>query len=86
MKTPKLIQDFTNSIGNVNRYSLLGRLQRDCECFLGYGNRNERRLWGLNVNDHIKYMKYLYLLFPINEKPQWLTMADILRYESEMNK
>lgn len=29
------------------RYMLLGRLQADCEYYLGFGNRNPNRLWGL---------------------------------------
>ena len=27
------------------RYMLLGRLQADCEYYLGFGNKSSRRLW-----------------------------------------
>lgn len=29
-------------------------------------------------------MKVLYYLLPINGKPEWLSMADILNYEKQM--
>ena len=29
------------------RYQLLGRMQQDCEYWLGYGGRNDNRLWAL---------------------------------------
>lgn len=86
MKLPEKINEFVYSIGSVNRYSLLDRLRLDCDYYLGYGNRSNKCLWGNNVKDHIRYMKYLYLLFPINAKPEWISMNDILSYEKEMNK
>lgn len=78
------ITQFVKEIGTVNRYSLLGRLKSDCEYFLGYGNRFERCLWAGNVSDHIWCMKVLYYLLPINGKPEWLSMTDILNYEKQM--
>lgn len=78
------IKQFINSIGSVNRYSLLNRMQSDCEYFLGHGNRCEKHLWGLTVEKHIRYMKILYLMLSINSKPEWLTMNDILSYETRM--
>lgn len=81
-----MLKEFIASIGCVNRYSLLSRLQSDCDYFLGNGNRCERRLWGLTVENHIRYMKILYLILPINSKPEWLTMSDILSYEIRMKK
>lgn len=32
----------------------------------------------------ITCMKVLYYLLPINGKPEWLSMADILNYEKQM--
>ena len=29
------------------RYQLLGRMQQDCEYWLGYGGRNDKKLWAL---------------------------------------
>lgn len=79
-----MLKEFIDSVGGINRYSLLSRMQSDCNYFLGNGNRCERRLWGLTVEKHIRYMKILYLILPINSKPEWLTMGDILRYEISM--
>ena len=78
------IKEFIVSIGAINRYRLLGRMMSDCEYFLGHGNRCETRLWGLTIEAHIRYMKILYLILPINSKPEWLTMNDILNYEIRM--
>lgn len=30
------------------KYMLLGRMQSDCEYYLGFGNRNQSRLWAGN--------------------------------------
>lgn len=72
--------------GEVNEfdYMLLGRLKSDADFYLGHGNRNERRLWALNVDDHIKEMKNRWNALPEDKKPEWLTMEDILEYERKM--
>jgi hypothetical protein len=64
------------------RYMLLGRLQQDAEYFIR--NPHNKHLWSGNVKDHIQDMKELYNGF--KEKPQWITMNDILKYEKEMIK
>ena len=66
------------------RYMLLSRLEMDCEYYLGYGNRNERKLWGGNVRDHIWYVKELWHNFPEGEKPQWLSLEQIEEYGKQM--
>lgn len=66
------------------RYQLLGRLQSDCEYYLGYGNRSKHRLWANNEKDQIEVMKELWKSFPDDGKPEWLTWDDILNYESKM--
>lgn len=63
-------------------YQLLGRLQRDCEYYLGMGNRAKRQLWAGDEVEQIKTMKALYDGFV--EKPEWLTLDDIARYEAQM--
>lgn len=63
-------------------YMLLNRCQCDCEYFLGFGNRNEKYLWGQNVSTHIAKMKELWNLLP--EKPEWLSMEEIECYEKAM--
>lgn len=66
------------------RYGLLGRMKRDCEVFLDYGNRNTDKLWSNNVSEQIKTMKMLWITFHSNQKPSWLSMTDILRLEALM--
>ena len=65
-------------------YRLLGRLQMDCDYFLGFGCRSESRLWAKDVASQIAKMKELHDSFPNGKKPQWLTYDDILRYEKLM--
>lgn len=62
------------------RYQLLGRLKADCEYYLNYGNRNTNRLWAGNENRQIELMKRLHDSLPDNEKPEWLTMDEIVAY------
>lgn len=38
-------------------YMMLGRLQSDCEYYLGYGNRYAKHLWAGDEQDQIKSMK-----------------------------
>lgn len=66
------------------RYMLLSRLQSDCEYYLNYGNRNSKRLWAGDEQRQIDYMKLLHNSFNEDEKPQWLTMAEILDYQKRM--
>jgi len=63
-------------------YMLLGRLQSDCDYFLGFGNGNEGRLWAGNVKDQIAEMKSIYNRLEV--KPEWITMKDINKYERQM--
>jgi hypothetical protein len=70
------------SDGDVFNYQLLGRLQMDCEYYLGFGNRSKKHLWALDEAAQIQKMKELYAELP--EKPEWLTFAEIEKYEAEM--
>lgn len=63
-------------------YMLLDRLRQDCEYFLGFGNRNEKRLWAGNVEDQIAEMRKIYDKLP--EKPEWISLKDIDNYERQM--
>lgn len=67
------------------RYMLLGRLQSDCEYYLNYGNRNTNRLWAGDESRQIELMKRLHDSFSEEEKPEWLTMEEIIAYGKEMN-
>ena len=64
-------------------YMLLGRLQADCEYFLGNGNRKEKHLWAGNVNEQILKMKEIYS--SLDEKPEWIGMSEIESYEKKMS-
>ena len=65
-------------------YQLLGRLQSDCEYYLGWGGRNSNRLWAGNVESQIAKMKELFNGFSEGKKPKWISYEDILNYEKQM--
>lgn len=71
--------------GNKFKYMMLGRLKQDNDYYLGYGNRSPKNLWAGNVKDQISEMKKLWNELPNDQKPEWLSMEDILRYEKEMS-
>lgn len=73
-----------NEANDRNRfeYQLLSRLQMDCEYYLGFGSRNKKHLWALDEAAQIEKMKELYAGLP--EKPEWITLADIEKYEAAM--
>lgn len=66
------------------RYMLLGRMQSDCEYYLGFGNRNQSRLWAGNEEKQIEYMKRIHESFSDGDKPQWLSKSQILDYARQM--
>ena len=68
------------------RLKLLNRLCVDCIYFLGYGDRNIKHLWAGNIPDHIEAMKIIFNSFPDDKKPQWITVDQINKYETEMEK
>ncbi len=79
MKTFKeLITEGTDK----HEYMMLSRLQQDNDYYLGNGNKSEKGLWAGNVKDQIKEMKKLWN--KVKEKPEWLSMEDILKYEKDM--
>lgn len=82
---PERIIETEASEVNKFKYQMLSRLQSDCDYFLGYGNGSINRLWAGNVKDQIKEMKEIWNRFPENQKPEWLTMEQILLYELKMN-
>lgn len=67
-------------------YQFLGRLQADCNYYLGYGKRRDSVLWFLNEKNHITFMFYLWASFPADSKPEWLTFGDLMYYEKEILK
>lgn len=83
-KEKKDIQDEVKTWSPEMRYQMLGRMQQDCEYYLGFGGRYEKHLWAKNIASHIYYMKVLYNSFIGTLKPQWISMDDILMYEARM--
>ncbi len=67
---------------NAFDYQLLSRLKQDCEYYLGFGSRNKKHLWAQDEAAQIQKMKELYAGLP--EKPEWITLADIEKYEAAM--
>ncbi len=66
------------------RYQLLGRLKSDCEYYLNYGNRQPKCLWAGNEEEQIEFMKALHNSFKADEKPEWLSMDEIITYSKVM--
>lgn len=66
------------------RYMMLDRLRQDCVYYLGYGNRNADQLWACDENDQIENMKALWMTFPEEDTPEWLTWNDILDFAKKM--
>lgn len=66
-------------------YMLLDRMRSDCDYYLGYGNRNLKHLSSNSIEIHIQQMKDVWNSFPDDKKPEWLTYAQILQYETEMS-
>lgn len=64
-------------------YMLLSRLKQDCNYYLGT-TRYAGHLWAKDEVGQIAKMKELYNTFPENEKPEWLTWDEILKYEKQM--
>ena len=71
-------------IKNEFIYMMLSRLQGDCNYYLGKGNRCKKHLWAGDAKAQIKEMKKLYNELPDDQKPEWLTWEQILKYETEM--
>ena len=69
---------------NKFKYQFLSRLQQDCLYYLGFGGRNKKHLHYLDEQEHIDNMKALYNSFSDSEKPEWITLDDIVMYEKEM--
>lgn len=69
---------------NEFQYMMLSRMQRDCEYFLGYGNRSVTILSESDPQHHIDRMKELWKELPADGKPEWLTWEQLLNYEKEL--
>lgn len=67
-------------------YQFLGRLQSDCEYYLGHGGRQAKHLWTQDEASHIELMRRCYrLICQRYAPPEWITEEDIDRYAEAMN-
>lgn len=66
------------------KYSMLDRLKSDCNYFLGNGSGYEGHLWANTIEEHIKEMRNRWNELADDEKPEWLTLEQINRYEKDM--
>lgn len=82
-ETKEIIENWLKSEKSF-RYQMLGRLAADCEYYLGYGNRYADSLWAHDEARQIELMIALYNSFGADEKPQWLSMEQIMEYQKEM--
>lgn len=73
------------NLDDTTKYQFLDRMRLDCVYYLD-GHKNNKNLYGGNVEDHITYMKSLYNSFSDDNKPEWLTMAEIETFEKEMKE
>ena len=82
------VKDICNRAKGCDKfaYMMLDRMKSDCLYYLGNGNRCEKYLWSGNVTEHIRDMKDIWNAFPKDGKPYWLTMEDIMNFETEMIK
>ena len=66
------------------RYMMLDRLRQDCVYYLGYGGRNASQLWAGNEKDQIANMKAIWLTFPVEDTPEWLTWVELEDFAKKM--
>lgn len=78
------VVNYTPTPEEKHIYMMLSRLQMDCDYYLGWGNRNTKRLWAGSEKEQINEMKTLWNKLDDNKKPEWLTWDSILEYEEQM--
>lgn len=66
------------------QYMLLDRMRSDCEYYFGNGRIYGNHLWAGDEKGQIYYMKAIWNHFTDDNKPEWLTMDQILDYEKRM--
>lgn len=79
-KLKMIIAENSNSF----KYRLLDRMKADCDYYLGNGEHHSKYLMGGTVKDHIEDMKELYNSFDIEDRPEWITLEEIERYNERM--
>lgn len=66
------------------RYMMLSRMKQDCDYYLGNGNRSTNHLWAHDEKAQIENMIALWKTFDPEDRPKWLTWADIIGYANKM--
>lgn len=66
------------------RYMMLSRMKQDCDYYLGDGHRSTNHLWARDERSQIENMMALWKTFDKDDKPEWLTWADIVEYTQKM--
>lgn len=77
------MKDWTKSDKKF-RYMLLDRERQDCEYYIRIGATNPSILCCGDVKTQIEEMKALWNSFSDEDKPEWLSMDDILEFERKM--
>jgi hypothetical protein len=63
-------------------YMMLSRLVSDCKYYSRHPH--PKHLWAGSVIGQITEMKRLWNELPLNKKPEWLSMEDILEWEIKL--
>lgn len=66
------------------RYMMLSRMKQDCEYYLSNGGRSTNHLWAHNEKAQIDNMIALWKSFDPEDRPEWMTWADIIGYANKM--
>ena len=66
------------------RYMMLSRMKMDCDYYFGNGGRNSDALWAHDEKAQIENMIALWKSFDPEDRPEWMTWADIIGYANKM--
>lgn len=66
------------------RYMMLDRLRQDCDYSLNRCGGSENVLWAKSKTDQIANMVALWKTFEPEDRPEWLTMEQIIDYAKRM--
>lgn len=84
LNAQEYLEKFNLNSKDEYKYMMLGRMKRDCEYYLGFGNQNTEVLWAKEEHEQINLMKNLFKSFPDDKKPEWISLEDIATYENQM--
>ena len=67
-------------ISNTEKYTELQKLQSECEYYLNVRTGLPKTQWGKKVENSIKKMREIYNSLSYNDRPYWLSLANIDSY------